>query len=116
MSRIVQAKAMAAEIFNTGTSVAGGSKTQPWLRRSIGREERPAMVRKTLPKPIKWARGSSLVGLSKPFTGRSAPLHQSTREDTSQLVPDGGGTDMRSEIETVVEDIKRSVGLLRRHL
>jgi tetrahydromethanopterin S-methyltransferase subunit F len=32
------------------------------------------------------------------------------------LGPGGNGTVMRSEIETVVEDIKRSVGLLRRHL
>jgi hypothetical protein len=28
----------------------------------------------------------------------------------------GDGTVMRNEIQTVVEDIKRSVGLLRRHL
>ena len=43
----------------------------------------------------------------------AGPLHPRLR---STITATAGGRAMRAEIEKIVEDIKQSVGLLRRHL
>jgi hypothetical protein len=74
------------------------------------------------------ARFPGLIGLSRSTAGKHAKL---TRRDCalrrSQLHPpqyffvtaavaDASGNSMRAEVERLVEEIKQSVGLLRRHL
>jgi hypothetical protein len=54
--------------------------------------------------------GSLKMYRSPHCAGSPERIHRNTCREC------GGGSVMRSEIETVVEDIKRSVGLLRRHL
>jgi hypothetical protein len=46
--------------------------------------------------------------------GAAQSLHPLAGADESRQLPSGRA--MRAEIEKIVEDIKQSVGLLRRHL